>query len=203
MAECEGHHPDMGSCEEKRERIPTREECLMLMERYGMLDNIVEHSLKVAKVALFLSSELNRSGQRIDLRLVEASSLLHDITKTICLRTKEDHTSTGYHLLKGMGYERVGQVVGQHVWLEKKGDSSSVSEEEVVNYADKRVRHDEIVSLDERFNDLKKRYGRNEESIAYLERMEKTILEVETKIFLILKIHPDDVERLLGKEHGA
>jgi len=176
--------------------VPTREECLMLMARYGMLDNIVEHSLKVAKVALLLSSELNKRGQRIDLRLVEAASLLHDITKTICLRTKEDHTKTGYHLLKEMGYERVGEVVAQHVWLEKKGDSSSISEEEVVNYADKRVRHDEIVSLEERFNDLKNRYGRNEESIAYLERMEKNILEIENKIFLILEIRPDDLGRL-------
>ena len=174
--------------------IPTRDECLMLMERYGMLDNIMEHSLKVAKVALFLSSELNKNGQRIDLELVEASSLLHDIAKTICLRTKEDHSRTGYHLLKEIGYERVGEVVAQHVWLEKKGDPSSVSEEEVVNYADKRVRHDEIVSLEERFDDLKKRYGRNEESIAYLEGMEKTILELEKKIFLILKINPSEID---------
>jgi putative nucleotidyltransferase with HDIG domain len=180
----------------ERERIPTREECLMLMARHGMLDNIVEHSLKVAKVALFLSSELNKSGQRIDLQLVEASSLLHDITKTVCLRTKEDHTRTGYDLLKEIGYERVGEVVAQHVWLTKRGDASSVLEEEVVNYADKRVRHDEIVSLEERFNDLKNRYGRNDESIAYLERLEKTILEIEMKIFLILKIHPDDLGRL-------
>jgi hypothetical protein len=121
---------------------------------------------------------------------------LHDIAKTICLRTKEDHSRTGYHLLKEIGYERVGEVVAQHVWLERKGDPSSVSEEEVVNYADKRVRHDEIVSLEERFDDLKKRYGRNEESIAYLERMEKTIFEVEKKIFLILRVHPDDIKRL-------
>jgi len=177
--------------------IPTREECLRLMERYGMLENIVEHSLKVAKVAVFLSSELSKRGHRIDLPLVEAASLLHDIAKTICLRTKEDHSRTGYDLLKEIGYERVGEVVAQHVWLEKEGDPSSVSEEEMVNYADKRVRHDEIVSLEERFSDLKKRYGRNVESIAYLERMEKTILNVEEKIFLVLKIDPDAIKLLL------
>jgi uncharacterized protein len=182
------------------EMIPTRKECLMLMERYGMLDNIVEHSLKVAKVALFISSELKKRGQAIDVPLVEASSLLHDITKTICLRTKQDHTRTGYDLLKGIGYERVGEVVGQHVWLEKRGDPSFVSEEEIVNYADKRVRHHEIVSLGDRFDDLKKRYGRNEEAIAYLDRMEKAVLDVEKKIFLILQIDPNDIGPLLGEE---
>jgi len=77
-----------------------REECLRLMERYGMLENIIAHSLEVTKVALLLSTELNRKGQTIDLCLVEAASLLHDIAKTLCIRTKEDHTQAGCRLLK-------------------------------------------------------------------------------------------------------
>ena len=148
------------------------------------------------RLRLFLSEELNKKGQRIDLRLVEAASLLHDIAKTVCLQTKEDHTQAGYRLLKEIGYERVGEIVAQHVWLLKEGDPSSVSEEEVVNYADKRVRHDQIVSLDERFLDLKNRYGKDQRSIDYLERLEKAILGIENKIFFILKIHPDDLQDL-------
>jgi uncharacterized protein len=176
--------------------IPDKEECLRVMEQYGMLKNIISHSLEVSRIALFLSGELNKRGQRIDLRLVEAASLLHDIAKTVCLRTKEDHTQAGYHLLKEMGYERVGEIVAQHVWLSREGDPLSVSEEEVVNYADKRVRHDQIVSLEERFLDLKNRYGKDHKSITYLERLEKTILGIEDKIFLILKIHPADLQDL-------
>lgn len=176
-----------------RERIPTREECLELMNRYGMLKNIVEHSLKVAEVALLISSALNRKGQHLNLRLVEAASLLHDITKTACLRTKEDHTQTGYRLLKEIGYERVAEVVAQHVWLEKARDRRFVSEEEVVNYADKRVRHGEVVSIEERFEDLKKRYGTSDQALSYLEEMENNILEVETKIFWILEIPPEEL----------
>jgi putative nucleotidyltransferase with HDIG domain len=172
------------------EIVPDRNECRMLMEQHGMLDNIVAHSLEVSKVALFLSEGLNQKGQRIDLRLVEAGALLHDIAKTGCLRTKEDHTQAGYRLLKQMGYERVGRIVGQHVWLDGEGDPFSVSEEEVVNYADKRVRHDQIVSLEERFVDLRQRYGKDDRSIAYLERMEKAILGVEAKIFQILGSDP-------------
>lgn len=174
----------------KEERIPTREECLELMSRYGMLENIVEHSLKVAEVALLISSALNRKGQHLDLRLVEAASLLHDITKTACLRTREDHTKTGYRLLKEIGYERVAEVVGQHVWVEKEIDPHLVSEEEVVNYADKRVRHAEVVSLTERFKDLKRRYGTSVQALAYLEEMESRILKIENKIFWILQAPP-------------
>jgi uncharacterized protein len=176
--------------------IPDREKCLQLMQQFEMLGNIVAHSLEVSKVALFLSEELNKKGQRIDVRLVEAGALLHDIAKTGCLRTKEDHTRAGYCLLKEIGYDRIGEIVAQHVWLLKEGDPSSVSEEEVVNYADKRVRHDQIVSLDERFVDLRERYGKDFKSIAYLERMEKAILVVEQKIFSILRIDPADLQHL-------
>lgn len=177
-------------------RIPTRDECLTLMVQYGMLENIIHHSIEVGRVALYLSMELNRKGQRIDLGLVEAASLLHDLAKTECLKTKQDHAQTADRLLKGLGYDRVGDVVGQHVWLLKEGDRTTVSEEEVVNYADKRVRHDQIVSLEERFSDLKDRYGRDEHAIDYLERMEKAIFEVEDKIFLILQISPNDLQHL-------
>ena len=176
-----------------RKMIPTKEECLKLMGEYGMLENIAAHSLEVARVALFISIELNKKGQSIDLGLVEAASLLHDLTKTECLRTKGDHAQTGSQVLKGMGYKRVGEVVAQHIWLCKEGDPSSVSEEEIVNYADKRVMHDQIVSLEKRFSDLKERYGRIQSAMDYLERLQKEIYGIENKIFYILQINPDAV----------
>ena len=179
--------------------IPTREECLRLMNQYGMLENIIDHSIEVAKVALFLSTELNKRGQQIDLLLVEAASLLHDVTKTESFKTKEDHASTGSELLKGIGYEKVGDVVAQHIWLSHQVDPLFVSEEEVVNYADKRVMHDRIVSLEERFNDLRDRYGKDQKGMDYLGRMEKVIQEIENKIFLILQISPNDLQCLPRK----
>ena len=177
-------------------KIPNREECLKMMGQCGVLAHIVDHCLKVAKVAGFLAVELNKKGQRIDLRLVEAASLLHDLTKAEGLRTKEDHAKTGFQLLKGMGYERVGEVVSQHIHLSEKTDPSQVSEEEVVNYADKRVRHDRIVSLRERFVDLKERYGKSQRSFERLNDLEKGTFELEEKIFSILEIHPADLQSL-------
>jgi len=169
------------------------------MNQYGMLENIIDHSIEVARVALFLSMELNKRGQQIDLVLVEAASLLHDLTKTESFKTKEDHALTGSELLKRMGYDRVGEVVAQHIWLSHEVDPLCVSVEEVVNYADKRVMHDRIVSLEERFNDLKTRYGKDEKGKDYLERMEKVIQEIEGKIFLLLQMDPDDLQGLQGR----
>lgn len=186
--------------------IPTREECFRLMSQYGVLDHIVDHSIEVAKVALFLSIELNRRGQCIDIGLVEAASLLHDLTKTECLKTREDHAQTGSQLLRKIGYERVGEVVAEHIQLTKGESLSLVSEEEVVNYADKRVRHDRIVSLKERFSDLVDRYCKDQRALGQLEQLEKTTFEIETKIFSILEIDPNHLQhfqfggRTLGSE---
>ncbi|MGO8988861.1 MAG: HD domain-containing protein [bacterium] len=182
------------------ETIPTREECLRLMEQHGMLEHIIHHSLEVARVAFFLSLELNKKGQRIDIALVEAASLLHDFAKTECFKTKEDHAKMGCQLLKRMGYERVGEVVAQHIRLEKEGSPSAVSEEEVVNYADKRVMHDRIVPLDERFNDLMERYAKQASGRETLERLKRETCRMENKIFMILQIDPNALASRLEKE---
>ncbi|MCJ7748977.1 MAG: HD domain-containing protein [Desulfobacterales bacterium] len=180
--------------------IPTRDECLRLMSQYGMMSHIIDHSIEVTKVALYFAMELNKRGQSIDLDLVEAASLLHDLTKSESLKTKEDHAQTGSQRLKGMGYVRVGEVVAEHVHLARKNDPSLVTEEEIVNYADKRVEHDRIVSLEERFCDLMDRYGKSQKASEQIEQLKKATFEIENKIFSILGIDPSDLQLLQLEE---
>jgi len=182
------------------ETIPTKEECLRLMEQHGMLEHIIHHSREVARVALFLSLELNKRGQSIDIGLVEAASLLHDLAKAECLKTKEDHAKKGCQLLKEMGYKRVGEVVAQHIRLKKERNPSAVSEEEIVNYADKRVMHDRIVPLEGRFNDLMERYGKHPSGKETLEQLKREIRDIENKIFMILQIDPNALASRLENE---
>jgi hypothetical protein len=101
-----------------------------------------------------------------------------------------------------MGYERVSEVVAGHIQVSKEMDPSVVSEEEVVNYADKRVRHDRIVSLEERFNDLKDRYGRNLKVSGEWGKLEQATFEIEAKIFSILEINPNDLQHLQGEGYS-
>jgi uncharacterized protein len=98
--------------------------------------------------------------------------------------------------IKEDGFERVGEVVAQHIRLAEEGNPSAVSEEEIVNYADKRVMHDRIVPLEERFNDLIERYGKHPSARDYLEQLQKEIYGIENKIFIILQINPDALQRL-------
>ena len=188
---------------ETKTRFLSRKECLRLMNQHGMLENIISHSLEVTRVALYLCEELNKRGQCIDPHLVEAASLLHDLAKTECLLTREDHAQQGYDLLKKMGHDKIGQVVAQHVRVWKEGDPSSVSEEEVVNYADKRVCHNRIVSLEARFQDLKDRYGKGWTSLGQLKELEEATLKIERKIFSILQTDSNALERLRRNPVGG
>lgn len=177
-------------------RVPSKRECLDLMERYNGRDHIIRHCIRVAEVALSISRELNRRGENLDLDVVEAGALLHDITKAESLDSGEDHSLTAYRLLRKLGYTRVADIVRQHVFLLKESDSPWISEEEVVNYSDKRVRHDQIVTLRERFEDLRARYCRDEAGKEWMERMESFSNRMERKIFSKLDIEPEDLRFL-------
>jgi uncharacterized protein len=175
------------------ERIPLREECLRLMAENDMLDNIKAHSMAVTGVALFLGRELERRGHPIDLEVVEAASLLHDLAKTRCLRTGEDHSALGGEILKRLGFSRIAAIVAQHVTLSEDGSGRDITEAELVNYADKRVCHDRIVSVRERFRDLRERYGTSSMAFQRLDDLERKTVDLERRLFLLLSMDPEEV----------
>jgi len=122
-----------------------------------------------------------------------ASSLLHDITKTRSLKTKEMHAGTGGRLLEDLGYPQVAEVVRAHVRLTDADTFSPLGEVHIINYADKRVRHNTVVSLEERFIDLVERYGVTPDRRVRIEQMREATLELEEKIFRRIDSTPDDL----------
>lgn len=179
-------------------RIPSIEECMRIMEEHKMPSNIKAHSLKVRDVSVFLTKELNKKGKSLNMELIEVSALLHDIAKIYCLNSKERHNEVGADLLRTMGYEKVADVVEQHINLWKK--YKKLVEEEIVNYSDKRVMHDQAVSLQERFKDVKCRYACNDPELR--ERIsfsEKESYRIEKRIFKSLDFSPDDLTKMLIK----
>jgi len=173
------------------DRIPTLRECDDLMARYGMRPNIAAHSRQVMRVALAIADNLD-NGAAVDRDLVMAAALLHDITKTRALETKESHDRTGGKLLRELGFPRVGEIVEQHVILADFDPESKLSEREIVNYADKRVMHDTVVSLDERVEDLVLRYGVTEAAVASIRRNHRTAGALERKIRAALAVDLED-----------
>ena len=171
-------------------KIPTREQCLELMEKTSMLPNIVEHSLQVMRVALAIADNL-QSDLSIDRDMVMAGALLHDITKTRSLLTREHHDASGGAFLRELGFPAVAEIVEQHVRLRDWNPEGRLSEKEIVYYADKRVMHDKIVTVEERLRDLLARYGRNEDTRAQIMRNSEQVLAVERKMSGLMKADVD------------
>ena len=176
--------------------IPTRDQCLSLMEQVHMPAHIRRHSLQVAEIAVYLGERLNQNSIRLNLPLLEAGALLHDLGKEHGIITGESHADVGGRMVREQGYPLLSPIVEEHVSLDWPRLLGPVTESLVVNYADKRVKHDEIVSLEERFDDLGTRYARTEEHKAILRNRLKLYLILEEKIFGHLTVIPADVGSL-------
>lgn len=169
------------------DKIPDIAECKELMARFDMLPNIVEHSLQVMRVSLALTDHL-KDGVVVNRDMVIAASLLHDITKTRSIKTKERHAASGGKLLRELGFPEIAGIVEEHVTIQNLNLDGTVEEKEIVYYADKRVMHDKIVTLEERMHDLMQRYGTGEEMRNFLLQNRKQALAVEKKISGFMKI---------------
>jgi uncharacterized protein len=172
------------------DKIPSIEECYKLMANHSMLPNIVDHSRQVMRVSVAIIENL-KSHVTVNANLVIASALLHDIAKTKSLLTKEPHDTSGGELLRELGCTCVAEIVEQHVILTNVNLLGKLEEREIVYYADKRVMHDNIVTVEERVHDLIQRYGNGERIRNQILRNKRMIIAIENKIagFMATDIH--------------
>ncbi|GBE12292.1 tRNA 2'-O-methylase [bacterium BMS3Bbin14] len=181
------------------ERIPDIDECFRLMEQYEMLPNIRRHSIVVARVTWRLIDSLQRSDLLSapvpDQGLSVAGALLHDIAKTTCLAAGCDHAEVGAEICRRHGYPGIARIVAEHVILRghdpQRYRRGAFTAREIVYYADKRVRHEEIVSLDERLDYILEHYGRNDLLLHELIRKNfARCVELEHHMFSFLPFAP-------------
>ena len=181
---------------------PTINQCLAHMEQYEMLDNIRDHSFRVARVAELLVNSIS-DLQRPDVpapdqQLVISGALLHDIAKTPCLKKGCRHAETGAAICRDLGYPEIAEIVAEHVILkdfsETRYRAHCFNAKELVYYADKRVRHDQIVSLDERLAYIIERYGENNPERHHLIRINFECTRIlEKYLFQLLPFSADEV----------
>ncbi len=175
----------------------SRKECIKLWDKYKMPDNVRQHSLLVNKVAVFLAERLVEKGEEVFIDLVDTASLLHDIGKMREIEKKtENHIAEGYEILQKEN------LVSQAIICRKHGSLCALDptsrpktwEEKLVFYADKRVLHDKIVSIQERLKDANKRYPK------YAKQEKKAFLfveKVEKEIFDKIGMKPEDLKKVV------
>ena len=92
-----------------REDIPTERECRALLRSHGGSEALIAHSRMVAEIARTLAIDLKCAGFALNIDLIVASGLLHDLAKG-----QPDHARAGAVILEKLGYGGVARIVGLH-----------------------------------------------------------------------------------------
>lgn len=183
--------------------IPTDEECRDLWDRFDMLPHIRDHSLTVACVATFVAQKAREAGLDVNVGEVRASALLHDIAKTYSIHYGGNHCQLGGAWVQELtGNPALAQGVIHHVNWPGEIDLKAHFLPLTVIYSDKRVKHNRVVTLLERFDDLLKRYGTTEYIRERIERSFNQAREIERAlsqaIGVDLNAHPFDCGGLVA-----
>jgi uncharacterized protein len=132
------------------EKLPSREQAVNFLLENGCSLNVVRHCKAVADLAIELAKTLQQKGLNVDVKLVEAGALIHDVGRS--------RTHTVNHLIEGVKIaesaglpDSVVSIIKRHVGggvtLEEakrlgwpKDDYVPVAiEEKIVCYADKLI----------------------------------------------------------------
>jgi len=143
--------------------IPSAAECEAILSSFSVPQALLEHCRSVAATALRLGTALRDRGLSLDLGLIHAGALLHDVAKG-----RPHHAEVGATWLKAMGFTRVGTVVACHMGLDFSG--KQLDEAAIVFLADKLTRGATAVSLEQRFERALERFRDHPDALAAARR---------------------------------
>lgn len=174
----------LDSCALAREwPVPGEEECRALWDKYAMPEHIREHSLAVADLATCLAEQGAKRGVPLRVDEVRASALLHDLAKDYTIRHGGNHAQLGgAWVQEETGNPAIAQGVTHHVYWPWDVDVDKYFLCLAVIYGDKRVRHHQVVTVAERYEDLFERYGKSAQIREKIELSRIQTLDIEESL---------------------
>jgi len=183
--------------------IPSSGEIGEWQEDMLLPGNILLHCAAVASFCSKLGDILQRKGTILRTKTLQRAGKAHDLLRFIDFghggapkgrittaeeeRTWEQwrgkyagmrHEEATDMFLREKGYASFGSIVAVH-GLTLPSHLRATTEQKVLYYADKRVKEDEVVTLEERFRDFNARYGKAKEAEAKQWLAEAKALEKE------------------------
>lgn len=125
--------------------IPTRPDCERLWGGMELAGGLREHQAAVAGLAVRVGAALNRRGFALNVPLIEAAALLHDVKKGT-----PRHAEAGAQILETLGFAEVAPIVLAHMRLPD-GFCPEITELTVVFLADKLFIGARAVRVEERY----------------------------------------------------
>jgi len=185
--------------------VPTQEQIAQWRNEFFLPHMIVRHCETVADTAVRLGSVLLENGQIVRLQALRAAAAVHDLLRFVDFHRGASHIeqqinpthaqkwseikaryaglrheSAVAQFLIEQGFAQLAEIVRVH-GLTLSNSKRVTTEQRLLYYADKRVKLDEVVSLEERLRDFTVRYshlGKLTESNAWYEEALKTEKEL-------------------------
>lgn len=196
------------TCTFRDTTIPWNDEITRWTNEIQLPENVTKHMNVVSDIALQCAKVLEENGTIVRLQALTAACLTHDLLRCVDFKESVDseteprreiknvwstlrekygtsHEEAAQKFLTEHGYPAIGSIVRPHRgYFEnpKEEELLQTTEQKILCYADKRVLHDSVVSLSERFTDLELRYGHESDHNFYAQ-WKKNILQLEEDLF--------------------
>lgn len=146
-------------------------EVQMLYIKYETPANVIAHCKAVSYVGEIIADDLNHHGYHLDTELVKMAGMAHDV-----MRKEEHHGEAIASVLKDMGYSEEADVIRNHMHYDF-NDFDHLNETDIMCLADRVVKEDKYVGIDERVDYLINKPGKTPERTKIL--LEKKELSKE------------------------
>ncbi|TGE34428.1 DVU_1551 family NTP transferase [Desulfosporosinus sp. Sb-LF] len=166
-------------------QVPSEEECYVIIKNANTPVRVFNHCKQVAHLSSAMGSYLIRSGCQMNIELIRAAALLHDLAKG-----EPHHAQVGAKML--INYPEVAEIVAEHTDICLNPDQS-LTEKEIVYLADKLVIEDQIISLQDRFAGPLEQHKNDQEVTKKIRRRFSNAERIQTRIEEIIKMPLHDL----------
>jgi len=176
--------------------IPTPAEAEALLAIKQAPPQGLAHGRGVAAVAVALARALAETGLPLDVPLVKAAALLHDVAKG-----HPRHEAEGGRLLASLGFDRAAAIVAAHRDIDLP-DNAPLTEREIVYIADKFVFGRWLVPVASRFQQKLDLFADDPEAAAAIARRRQNALRVLARIESALNAKAETIIDAAGFRPG-
>lgn len=128
-----------------KQKHPDRQQCQRFLEEYRTPAHVVGHCNAVAETAYKIGSALNDHGYDLDLELVMAAGMIHDIA-----RVEDEHWNRGAEFMEKLGYQQEADIIRVHMHYAVFNPVDRINETDLICLADKLVLEDRYAGLEKR-----------------------------------------------------
>lgn len=159
----------------------TEEEQQALFREYRTPPHVQRHCNEVARVARILAETLNEHGYHLDVKEIYGAAMVHDV-----VRVMDRHDLEGAKILEARNHPKEADLVRRHMRYAPFHPVDALEEIDILCLADRTVKENRYVGIDERMDYLLRKPGVTEEKRQGINRARENtrqlIQQIESRI---------------------